>query len=73
MTYLLDTGLPYKHYAWYDNFIDYVKAKWTIPRTREFSETVSIELATYNAKTTLSSFIEFDTKEDALAFVLRFS
>lgn len=72
MTYMLDTGLPAKSTMWFTNFINMcsndaqkLKVKLEVTFNRNLEE--------YNARGTKSPYIEFDTKEDALAFVLRWS
>ena len=70
MPYLLDTGLPMSTTDWFRNFVNMCADDTDISGVKlDVSFTKNLEK--YNGRGTKSAFIEFDTKEDALAFVLR--
>jgi hypothetical protein len=69
-----------KYYTWWDNFYDYVSRKSPkgIDSTfNAFRETLTGELLQYNAialdeRPSFGGWVfEFDTEEDALAFVIK--
>lgn len=72
MTYLLDTGLPIRSTEWFANFITVCQTQ-AVTRHVELEVSFTDTLARYNGRGTASAFLEFDTAEDAAAFVLRFS
>jgi hypothetical protein len=70
MSYMLDTGLPAKSATWFSNFIN-ATSKESLQSKVKLEVTFNKNLEEYNAHGTKSPYIEFDTQEDALAFVLR--
>jgi hypothetical protein len=71
MTYLLDTGLPTATAPWFANFINMCADESQSKVNLE--DSFRSNLAKYNGRGTKSAFIEFDTPEDAVAFVLKWS
>jgi hypothetical protein len=64
-----ESGEPYEQHSWWDNFLKHVQDGW------DSTDLIKKELVKYNARwiSGLNHHLEFDTEEDAVMFLMRWS